>query len=133
VADAPDAPGIRSIASGRGVGESVELLRAMLRERGVHEFALIDHDGGAREAGLEMQPARVLIFGNPAGGTPVMVASPLAALELPLPILVWQDRDRQTWLSYLTPEWLAERFGLTPELVAPLRAVEALAAAAAAN
>jgi uncharacterized protein (DUF302 family) len=80
-----------------------------------------------------MQPARVLIFGNPAGGTPVMVASPLAALELPLRILVWQDRGGQTWLSYLTPEWLAERFGLTPELVAPLRAVEAFAAAAAAD
>jgi uncharacterized protein (DUF302 family) len=61
-----------------------------------------------------------------------MVASPLAALELPLRILV-HDTDGQTWLSYLTPEWLAERFGLTPELVAPLRAVEALAAAAAAD
>jgi uncharacterized protein (DUF302 family) len=62
-----------------------------------------------------------------------MVAAPLAALDLPLHILVWQDHDGQTWLSYATPESLAERFGLSPELVAPLGAVEALAAAAAAD
>jgi uncharacterized protein (DUF302 family) len=132
-ADSPDAPGIRSIASGAGVDETVERLRAIVRERSAHEFVLIDHDGGAREAGLEMRPARVLIFGNPAVGTPVMLASPLAALDLPLRILVWQDGDGQTWLSYPTPEWFAERFGLGPEVVAPLRTAEVLAAAAAAG
>ena len=87
---------------------------------------MVDHSGEAQRVGLSLRETKLLIFGNPVGGTPVMVASPLAAIDLPLKVLVWADDAGVVWMSYLTPHWLAERHGLSEELVAPLRAPEVI-------
>jgi uncharacterized protein (DUF302 family) len=76
-------------------------------------FARVDHSGEAAQAGLTMPPTQVLIFGNPKGGTPIMLAAPTAAIDLPLKALAWQDSTGQVWLSYNDPMYLARRFGLT--------------------
>jgi len=89
-------------------------------------FAVVDHSGEAARVGLSLRDTKLLIFGNPIGGTPVMAAAPLAALDLPLKILVWAADDGTVWMSYLTPSWLADRHGLAPALVAPLAEVDVL-------
>jgi uncharacterized protein (DUF302 family) len=88
-------------------------------------FAVIDHSGEARGAGLELRDTMVVLFGSPAAGTPVMVASPLAALDLPLKVLVWDD-EGQTKVSYLDPAALAARYGLGPELAGRLAGINPL-------
>jgi uncharacterized protein (DUF302 family) len=84
-------------------------LEAELAGNGMTVFARIDHAAGAEAVGLALQPAEVLIFGNPRGGTPLMQASRTIALDLPLRVLVWQDAGRDTWLTYNDPRWLARR------------------------
>ena len=115
--------------SPRSVAETVARLRATLEERGVKLFAVIDHSGEAHAAGLALRETKVVIFGSPKAGTPVMEAAPLAALDLPLKILVWDDGG-QTMLAYAPPGELAARYGLSDELAARLAAVEVLANAA---
>ncbi|MGA8015440.1 MAG: DUF302 domain-containing protein [Candidatus Dormiibacterota bacterium] len=110
------------------VADTVTRLSALLAARGIKEFAVIDHSGEAHAAGLELRDTKVVIFGSPRAGTPVMAAAPLAALDLPLRILIWDDGG-ETRLSYTSPAALAERYGLSEELAARLAAVETIAIA----
>jgi uncharacterized protein (DUF302 family) len=107
------------------VAETVQRLLAALDERGIKVFATIDQAACAESVGLELRDTVLIVFGNPCGGTPVMDAAPLAALDLPLKLLVW-DEGGQTRLSYLTPEVLAARWQLSPELAGPLAGVDGL-------
>lgn len=102
-----------------------------MQARGLTLFALVDHSGEAAKVGMTMPPTRLLIFGSPKGGTPLMLAAPSVAIDLPLKVLVRQDRDGQTWVSYNSPEYLRARHGFPAELVPNIAAVEVLAATAA--
>jgi uncharacterized protein (DUF302 family) len=128
-AAAPRTAGVVVKRSPHPVAETVARLSAAIEQRGVTLFAVIDHSGEARAAGLALRETKVVIFGSPKAGTPVMEAAPLAALDLPLKILVWDD-DGQTMLAYAPPSELAARYGLDDELAARLAAVEVLADAA---
>jgi uncharacterized protein (DUF302 family) len=123
--------GIADVPSHHSVDETVERLQNTLRERGLTLFALVDHSGEAEKVGLHMPPTKLVIFGSPKGGTPLMIAAPSAAIDLPLKILVWQDGDGKTWVSYNTPQYLQQRHGFPAELVQNIAAVAALATAAA--
>ena len=126
----PDS-GIVNLSSHRSVDQTVEKLEEILNAKGVQLFALVDHSGEAEKVGLRMRPTKLLILGNPKGGTPVMLASPSIAIDLPLKILVWEDTDGKVWISYNSPEYLQARHGLPDELVQNIAVVGALAAAAA--
>ncbi|HET6866839.1 MAG TPA: DUF302 domain-containing protein [Solirubrobacteraceae bacterium] len=107
------------------VAETVARLATLIAERGLTLFGVIDHSGEAHAVGLELPDTKVVIFGNPKGGTPVMQAAPLAALDLPLKVLVWDDGG-QTKLTYTAPAALAARYEIPAELVGPLAAIDAL-------
>jgi len=109
--------GVEKVRSPRAFAETVTRFEALLRERGLTVFAKIDFSGDAERAGLQMPPTQMLIFGNPKGGTPVMLAAPSSALDLPLKVLISQDAQGQVWLSYNTPQYLAERHAIPAELV----------------
>lgn len=122
--------GIVDVPSNHSVDETVARLEGVLKARGITLFTVIDHSGDAAKVGLQMAPTKLLIFGNPKAGTPLMQAAPSVAIDLPLKILVWQGADGKAWLSYNTPEYLHERHGFPAELTQNLAAVAALAAAA---
>lgn len=122
--------GIVKLRSNHSVDQTVEKLEQILHTKGVKLFALIDHSGEAANAGLSMPPTKLLIFGQPKSGTPLMLASPSSALDLPLKILVAEDAG-QVWISYNSPQYLLERHHLPSDLLRNIAAVEALAAAAA--
>ena len=122
--------GIITLAGRLSVDETVTMLESALRERGIKLFALVDHSGEAERIGLSMPPTKLLIFGNAKAGTPLMVASPLTALDLPLKILVWEDEEHSCWISYNSPSYLRERHGFPELLVQNLSAVGALASMA---
>jgi uncharacterized protein (DUF302 family) len=107
------------------VADTVARLSALLAEKGVKLFAVIDHSGEAHAHGLGLRETKVVIFGSPVGGTPVMQARPLAALDLPLKVLVWDDGG-QTKITYAPPAVLAARYGIPDELAAPLGAINVL-------
>lgn len=107
--------GIISKASKYSVPETLDRVDALLRSKGIKIFVRVDHSGEAEKAGLKMPPTQLLIFGNPKGGTPVMLAAPTAAIDLPLKALAWQDGDGKVWLSYNDPEYLKKRYGLTDD------------------
>ena len=109
------------------VDEAVTRLTDVVRSKGVTLFAVIDHSGEAAKVGLAMRPTKLLIFGSPRAGTPVMVAAPSAALDLPLKILVWEDGASKVWLSYNSAAYLAERHGVPDSLLQTLSAVDGLA------
>jgi len=119
--------GIVSKASKHSVEQTVEALQNILKSKGVAVFALIDHSGEAEKVGLKMRPTKLLIFGNPKAGTPLMLASPSSAIDLPLKILVWEDAQGKVWVSYNSPEYLRERHGLPQELMQNIAVVEGLA------
>ena len=119
--------GISHTPSPYPVSDTVDRLTEAVRAAGATLFAIIDHSGEAERAGLSMRPTKLLIFGSPVAGTPVMVAAPLAALDLPLKVLVWEDADGAVWMTHLDPDWLAGRHGIPPGLAAPLAAAGALA------
>src|SRR5216684_2440406 len=96
--------GLVDIPSNHSVDETVKKLKGVLQAKGITLFALVDHSGEAAKAGMKMRPTMLLIFGNPKGGTPVMLAAPSSAIDLPLKILVWQDAEGKTWLSYNDPK-----------------------------
>lgn len=123
--------GLVSRRSTHGVDETVARLKGLLAAKGVTLFALVDHSGEAAKAGLAMPNTKLLIFGNPVGGTPVMLAAPSIAIDLPLKILVWEDAEGGAWLSWNSPEYLRQRHGVPEEFVKVLAAPEALAAKAA--
>jgi uncharacterized protein (DUF302 family) len=129
-----DSPGVESEVvtklSSRSVAETASLFTNLLVSKGLKIFAVIDQGAEARQAGLELRQTILVIFGSPASGTPVMVASPLSALDLPLKVLVWSDdaggSGGQTKVSYISPDALASRHHLSTELVANLRGIDAL-------
>ena len=121
-----DDQGIVRIPSRHSVSETITRLRALLEERGIKVFALIDFSGDAARAGLTMRPEQMLIFGNPKAGTPLMVAAPTAGLDLPLKALVWEDAEGKTWMAYNEPKYVVARHGLPPSLSANLAAAEPL-------
>jgi uncharacterized protein (DUF302 family)/uncharacterized membrane protein YidH (DUF202 family) len=125
------AAGIVTIPSHQSVDQTVRKLEGILQAKGVKLFALVDHSGEAEKAGLSMRPTKLLIFGNPKAGTPLMLASPGIAIDLPLKILVWEDAGGKVWLSYNAAEYLAERHHLPAELVPNIAVVETLAGKAA--
>ena len=111
------AHGMIDVSSRYSVSETLARLQSILKEKGIAVFALIDHSGEAEKAGLSMRPTQLLIFGSPKGGTPLMVAAPRLAIDLPLKALAWQDEQAQVWLSYNSPEYLQERHGFPTELL----------------
>jgi uncharacterized protein (DUF302 family) len=119
--------GIVSKPSKHSVEQTVEVLTTILKSKGVALFTVIDHSGEAEKVGLKMRPTKLLIFGNPKAGTPLMLASPSSALDLPLKILVWEDAQGGIWLSYNSPEYLRNRHGLPQELMQNIAIIETLA------
>ena len=115
--DANSGAGIVTIASHRSVDGTVEKLEQILQAKGVKLFALIDHSGEALKAGMQMRPTKLLIFGNPKAGTPLMIVSPSIAIDLPLKILVSEDGDGKVWISYNDPAYLQARHSLPADLV----------------
>jgi uncharacterized protein (DUF302 family) len=105
-----DANGLVTLPSHHTVAETLDRLSAALKAKGVREFARIDHAAGAAEVGMQLRPTTVVIFGNPAAGTPLMQADQRIGLDLPLKALVWQDAGGQAWLTYSDPVWLATRY-----------------------
>jgi uncharacterized protein (DUF302 family) len=122
-----DERGIVNVPSSHSVAESVDRLKGLLQARGITLFALVDHSGEAEKAGMHMHPTKLLIFGNPKAGTPLMLAVPAIAMDLPLKILIWEDDHGKCWVSYNSPQYLKNRYGLTDELLPGLAAVEGLA------
>jgi uncharacterized protein (DUF302 family) len=123
--------GIERVASPHDFQATVEKLESILKTKGLMIFAKIDFSGDAQRAGLQMAPTQMLIFGNPKGGTPVMVAAPSLALDLPLKVLIAQDSDGKVWLSYNSPEYLAERHAIPAALLPNIAGVRGLVQAAA--
>src|SRR5215469_9781268 len=104
--------GMITVSSRYSVAETINRLRAAVIEAGLQVFARIDHGGGAREAGLELRPTELLIFGNPKGGTPLMQDQQTAGIDLPVKALVWEDQEGKVWLTYNEAEWIATRHAL---------------------
>jgi len=125
---------LTTIPSSVGPKETMDRLEAEVRAKGMTVFARIDHAAGAAEAGLELRPTELIIFGNARGGTPLMQASQTAGIDLPLKALVWQDAAGKTWLSYNEPSWIAQRHSVAnaeqvvKNLAAALRAISTKAA-----
>jgi uncharacterized protein (DUF302 family) len=124
------ATGLVKVASSHSADETVNRLESVLAERGLKLFALIDHSGEAEKAGLKMRPTKVLIFGSPKGGTPVMLAAPTLAIDLPLKALVAEDENGKTWVTYNDPEYLQQRHGIPANLVKNIAGVGELVAKA---
>ncbi len=129
----PPGSGLVDQRSHHSVDETVRRLTEALRGKGVTLFAVIDHSGEAERVGLKMPPTKLLIFGSPRAGTPLMLAAPRSAIDLPLKILVWQEAEGTTIITYNSPAHLRDRHGLSAGPWQVLAAVEGLAAAAAAE
>jgi uncharacterized protein (DUF302 family) len=123
--------GIASVASNHSVAESLDRLEAIGKSKGLTIFARLDFAGDAANNGLQMRPAQLLIFGNPKAGTPLMLAAPSVALDLPLKALAWEDASGKVWLSFNTPEYLRSRHGVPAELLPNIAGIEALVEQAA--
>lgn len=130
MASAPD-NGIVNKPSHHSVDLTVEKLKGILQAKGVMLFALVDHSGEAEKVGMKMRPTKLLIFGNPKAGTPLMLAAPSIAIDLPLKILVWEDGQGKVWVSYNSSAYLQQRHGLPAELLQNIAVVETLAGKAA--
>ena len=109
--------GIINIPSSYSVPETLARVESLLRQKGLAIFARIDHSGEAEEVGLKMRPTQLLIFGSPKAGTPLMIASPTLAIDLPLKALIWEDGQGKVWLSYNAPEYLQQRHGFPADLL----------------
>jgi uncharacterized protein (DUF302 family) len=125
--------GIVELPSRHSVDDTVRRLEDLLGSRSIKVFVVVDHSGEAESAGVAMPPTKLVIFGNPKSGTPLMLAAPSTAIDLPLKILVRQDAAGQVWVAYNSPEYLRARHGFPEQLIANIAAVEALARAAAAE
>lgn len=108
------------------VTETIDRIEKVVTAKGMKIFARIDHGGEAKKVGLDMRPTELLIFGNPKGGTALMVARPTAAIDLPMKALAWEDKDGTVWLTYNSPELLHERHGVPVELTSKLDPVSKL-------
>jgi uncharacterized protein (DUF302 family) len=120
--------GIIHKPSNHSVDETLRKLQDVLAAKAITIFALVDHSGEAKKVGMEMPNTKLLIFGNPKAGTPLMLAAPSIAIDLPLKILVWEDDQGKSWVSYNSPEYLAERHGLPQNLVQNIAFMDSLAA-----
>lgn len=120
--------GVIEIPSNHTFNETVDRLKEILEAKGVTLFALVDHSGEAEKAGMKMPPTKLLIFGSPKAGTPVMLAAPSSAIDLPLKILIRQTAEGKVWISYNSPEYLRERHGIPQNLLANLAVAGTLAA-----
>ena len=123
--------GLIDIRSSHSVDETVEKLKGILQAKGIALFALVDHSGAAIKVGMKMHPTKLLIFGNPKAGTPVMLAAPSSAIDLPLKILIWEDAQGKVWVTYNSLAYLQERHNLPPEVLPNINVIEALAKKAA--
>jgi uncharacterized protein (DUF302 family) len=123
--------GITVKSSNHSVDETVEKLKSILQAKGVTLFALVDHSGEAAKVGMNMPPTKLLIFGSPKAGTPLMLAAPSIAIDLPLKILVSEDVQGKVWVSFNSPAYLQERHNLPLDLRDNISIVETLAAKAA--
>jgi uncharacterized protein (DUF302 family)/uncharacterized membrane protein YidH (DUF202 family) len=123
--------GIIDKPSNHSVNETVDKLKNILQTKGVTLFALVDHSGEAEKVGMKMPPTKLFIFGNPKAGTPLMLAAPSSAIDLPLKILIWEDGQGKVWVSYNDPGYLQERHNLPQDLLQNIAVVEALATKAA--
>ena len=123
--------GLIDIPSNHSVDETVEKLKAILQTKGITLFALVDHSGEAAKVGMKMRPTKLLIFGNPRAGTPLMLAAPGSAIDLPLKILIWEDGDGKTWITYNDPVYLQRRHQIPSDLLRNIEGVAALAKPAA--
>ena len=123
--------GLIDIPSNHSVDETVTKLEGILQAKGITLFALVDHSGEAAKVGMKMRPTKLLIFGNPRAGTPVMLAAPRSAIDLPLKILVWEDDQGKVWITYNSPTFLQTRHNLPADLLQNIAVIETLAAKAA--
>lgn len=123
--------GIVNLPSRHSVDETVTRLKTLLQGKGIQLFALIDHSGEAEKAGIRMPATKLLIFGNPKAGTPLMLTAPSIAIDLPSKLLVWEDAEAKVWISYNTSAYLQNRHSLPDELLPNIPAVENLARTAA--
>ena len=113
---APD-NGMQHFGSPYSVPETLKRVESLLQEKGLTIFCRIDHSGEAEKAGLKMHPTQLILFGSPKGGTPVMVASPTIAIDLPLKALIWEDAGGKVWVSYNNSEYLQQRHNVPPDLI----------------
>src|ERR1700692_413466 len=120
------ASGVIDVSSRYSVPETLARLQSILKEKNIAVFALIDHSGEAEKAGLTMRPAQLLVFGSPKGGTPLMVAAPRLAIDLPLKALAWQDEQGKVWLSHNSPEYLQEGQVFPADLLKNIAGIGAL-------
>jgi uncharacterized protein (DUF302 family) len=123
--------GLLTRKSNHSVNETLDKLQRVLQAKGITVFATVDHSGEAEKAGLKMPSTKLVIFGSPKAGTPLMLASPSIAIDLPLKILISQDREGNVWVSHNSSAYLQERHGLPAELLQNIAVVEVLAAAIA--
>ncbi len=123
--DATPVDGLTTKMSLRSVAETVARLQSLAEEKGMKVFAVIDHSGEAKKVGIELRETKVVIFGSPQAGTPVMASAPLAALDMPLKVLIWSD-EGQTKVTYTAPMALAARYGLSEDLAARLAGIDGL-------
>ena len=122
--------GFISEPSRYSVDETTARLKDLLQQKGIALFALIDHSGEAEKVGLKMPPTTLLIFGNPRAGTPLMLAAPSSAIDLPLKILIWEDSEARVWLSYNDPAYLGHRHAVPSDLLQNIAAARTLATSA---
>jgi uncharacterized protein (DUF302 family) len=118
--------GMIDVPSPYSVPDTLARLESILKERGLTIFARVDHSGEAEKAGLKMRPTQLLIFGSPKGGTPLMVAAPSVAIDLPLKALAWEDERGRVWLSFNAPEYLQQRHGFPADLLKNIAGASAL-------
>jgi len=123
--------GIIDKPSNHSVEQTIERLKRVLQSNGVNLFAVVDHSGEAEKLGMKMRPTKLLIFGSPKAGTPLMLAAPSIAIDLPLKILVWEDSQGKVWVSYNSPDYLEKRHGLPQKLLQNIAVVETVAVKAA--
>jgi uncharacterized protein (DUF302 family) len=123
--------GILSKRSNHSLGETLDRLNHSLQAKGVKIFAIVDHAGEAEKVGLQMPPTKLVLFGSPQAGTPLMLAAPSVAIDLPLKILISEDSQGKVWVSYNSPQYLKQRHGLPQDLLQNIAVVETLAAQAA--
>ena len=122
--------GIINTPSSHSVDETVERLKEILQTRGITLFAFVDHSGEAEKVAMKMRPTKLLIFGSPSAGTPVMLAAPSIALDLPLKALVWEDSEGKVWVSYNSPEYLKERHHIPDALLQNISGLRSIVEAA---
>jgi uncharacterized protein (DUF302 family) len=127
----PETSGLITLKSAHSVDETIARVRALLESKGIQEFALVDHSGEAKKAGMAMPKTQVIIFGNPKGGTPLMLVAPSIAIDLPLKLLVREDATAAVWVSYWSAQALLQRHGLAESFAQNIAVVEVIARQAA--